>query len=181
MSETFFENPVYVYISLGLAELVLAAIWHERRSRRVAWMMLIPLVLAIGVAVVEHLVVTDREQIIAAAGEMADAVEADQPDRIAEHIDDDFSCRAPLLSLSITKADVVALAKTKILTHDITSVKLAKMDVEVAGRTANMHVVTMVRYGGKEGAKTPLTWDVVWIKRQSGWRVLEVTGLRHGI
>lgn len=181
MSETFFENPIYVYIALGLAELVIAAVWYERRNRRLILAMLIPPVLAIGVAVVERLVVTDREQIMAAAGQMAEAVERRQLDRIVEHIDDEFSSGARMFSLSITKANIVAFANSRISRYSISSIKLAKVGVEVTGRTAKMHLLTMVHHGQDGRAKTPLIWDIVWIRRRDGWRMLEVTGLRQGI
>jgi len=179
--EAFFENPIYVYLSLLVAVLVLLAIWYETRSRRVLLGMLIPVVLGILVATIEHLVVTDREQIVEASGEIAAAVQTRQLERIPPYIDEDFSAFLPLISLSLTKDGVVDACNRQILGRDIRSVKLGRTEVEVRGKTATMHAMTMVHYGTAAARKTPLVWEVVWVKRQDGWRVLKVTDLRQGV
>ena len=61
MSETFFENPVYVYIALAVAELVLFIIWRETRTRKAALCLLIPPLLAVVIGLIAHFVVTDHE------------------------------------------------------------------------------------------------------------------------
>jgi len=74
MSETFFENPLYVYIALGLVEVVLLGIWFERRAPGAARAMIVPPVLAGVVALMAHWVVTDREQIQTASQDIAEAI-----------------------------------------------------------------------------------------------------------
>ena len=52
-----FEDPLYVYVALALAELVLAAVWYEKRksaeggasAAKFAPLLLVPPVLAVGV------------------------------------------------------------------------------------------------------------------------------------
>jgi hypothetical protein len=54
LKSTFFEDPAYVYIGLGLAMLVLGAIWRKRRGH--AWLaaaLAMPL-LAVGVFIIER-------------------------------------------------------------------------------------------------------------------------------
>ena len=178
MSETFFESPLYVYVALVFAELVLAAIWRERRSTKWLKAMLIPAALAVVVAGVAHFVVTDREQIIAAARDIAEAVEADQYDRIPEHLDDEFSARVAMLTA--TKDDVIAAGRQRVRQYNIVSIVFHGMKIEATGDRATMHVTTILRGGDEGRQRTSLIWDVTWIDRDDRWRVLEVTSLTQG-
>jgi len=179
MSETFFENPLYVYLALGFCELVLAVIWHERRAKTWGLAMLVPPVLAAVVALVAHLVVTDREQILRAARDIAQAVETNQLERIPAHLDDDFISNVPRMRL--TKADVLAAFRTETKKHAIRGVKFGRTTVEIAGREAEMHTVTVIIYGEKGEGRLWMIWDVLGFKRAGGWKILEVRQLRQGI
>ena len=171
MSETFFENPLYVYVALALSEVVLVALFFERRSRRAACLLLVPAALAGVVALVAHLVRTDREKIIAAARDIADAVEAGQFDRIAAHLDDDFS--ASLDGRTVTKAQTVAVCTTVVKRWDITAVTFHNVTVEVTGDRAKMHLTTFISFKAAGPRRTGVIWDVRWIRRSDKWLLLE--------
>jgi len=170
MSETFFESPLYVYAALGLAELVLAVFWYERRGRKFALAMVVPPVLAAGVALVAHLVVTDREQIESAAQDIANAIEQRRVDRIPGHFDDAFTAR--VAGMTITKPQVVAVCNSNVQKWDVSRVVFHKVSVEVSGSRAAMHLTTFLTYG--QGSRTGLIWDLTWIKRGERWLILEV-------
>ena len=182
MSEAFFESPIYVYLALGFALLVLAAVWYERRSRRLAWAMVVPVILAVAVGFVARLVVTDREQIADAARHIADAAGTGQLQVVPQYIDDAFLVDLnPYSRGGYTKENVVSLIQGDVHRYGVTKVSIAKTDIEVTGRKAAMHVQTMIHYGGERGYKAPFIWDVTWIKRDDGWKVLEVTSVKQAL
>jgi len=178
MKEAFFESPFYVYLTLAFAELVLVVVWHEKRTRAWALSLLIPVLLTGAVVLVERLVVTDREQIIAAARDIAAAVETRDLERIPQHLDDKFSAKLPGKRIDRDKA--VAEINAKISRRNITGVNFRKTDIEVTGSEAKMHTTTILIYG-EEGSRTSLIWDITWIKRAGRWKILEVAEPRHGI
>ncbi len=178
MVETFFENPLYIYFALALAELVLVVIWYEKRTSRWVLSLVIPVVLAGVVGLVAHLVVTDRERIIAAVKDIARSVESGQLQQLPDHLDRDFTAR--LEGLRVGKRQVVALCNSRISRWRIRRVSFAKMKVEVASEEAKMHVVTILTYG-EDSRRTPLIWDAVWIKRGGSWLILRVAEPKHGI
>jgi len=180
MARTLFEDPTYVYISLALALAVLAALWHERRDRRLAWAMLAPVAAAMVVFTVERLVVTDREKIASATAEIARAIETRQFGLISRCVDTEFSAQLPVIDRRI-KANVVSACKETAEEFNVTKVVAGRMEVDVSGRQAAMRVSTMVHWGPGGRQRALLVWDVRWIKRPDGWKVLEVTDLRQGI
>jgi len=179
MSETFFESPLYVYIALGLAELVLAAIWYERRNRHWALAMVVPPVLVVAVALVAHWVVTDREKIILAAGDIARAAEAGRLERIPPHLDEAFSSAAA--GMDLRKSGVVDALEARIRRWRISAIRFNKMRVEIDDGRARMHVTTVISYGRNGDGRAFLIWDVLWAKRGDTWRILEVQSVRQGI
>jgi hypothetical protein len=170
LRRTFLEDPLYVYVALVFAELVLAAIWYERRSRRWAMLLLAPVVAAGAVFAVSKLVVTDREQILAAAARIARDLEARSVAAAQEYLDDNYR------GLGGDKQGALAVGRTAIRTYHIRSIRFTRMDVEVASRQARMHAATIIELTthqfGSGGAA--LVWEVRWIKRQAGWRIIEV-------
>jgi len=176
LKSTFFENPLYVYVMLAFAELVVAAIWYEKRRPAWAVALLAAPLLAGAVALVERAVVTDREKIVAAAREIAQDIEAGSVAAAEKYLDEQFSGRWA------NKRLAVAAGETAIKKYQINSVKLKNMRVEVSPPSARMHAVTRVEITGSGAAGwTMLVWDVRWIKRPDGWRIIEVISVRQGI
>lgn len=178
MAETFFEDPTYVWITLVFAEIVLAALWYEKRTRGWALSLAAPVLLAGIVTLVAWLVVTDREQILNVSREIAAAVEDGQAERIPQHLDEDFS--ASILGQRIARARVVAYCNSQTRQWGIKSITFHKPNVEVTGDEATMNLTTFITYGRDGGGKTSMIWEVLWIKRSGRWRVSEVIEARQG-
>lgn len=176
MSETFFESPLYVYFALALGELVLGVLWHERRTRKFALAMIAPPVLAVLVGLVAWLVVTDREQIESAARDIANAIEQNQTQRIPAHLDADFT--ASVGGMPIRKEGVVMVCNSNIERWGIDRVTFHKVDVQVDGSRARMHLTTFLTYDG--GQRSGLIWDLEWINRGGEWLILKVAEPKQG-
>ena len=173
IKQTFLEGPTYVYIALGIAMLVLAAIGYERRRKADAWRLLIPPALALIVLVVSTLVETDREKFIAAAKDISRSFEAGRMDRIPRRLDPNFT--ATIDNVALTKPMVEAFARTSKGKYRIGKVSLTDVEVTVTGKQARMKAVTRIQFAAEGmSGQTKLAWNVLWIEQPEGWLVLEV-------
>jgi hypothetical protein len=165
------EEPFYIYVALGFAELVLAAIWRERRGRRWALALLVPPVLAGMVFAVEAAVETDREQITRALREIAADAEAGSTAAGARYLDDAYD------GFGGSREGVVSHAERTLRSFEIAHVGFVNLRVDVDGRRARTTFSSIIgfrsRGGGAEG-KTSLVWDIQWVRREQGWRIIEI-------
>jgi len=177
LAEALYEDPLYIYVSLGFAELVLAAVWHERRTRRWALALLGGPILAAAVFLIARAVVTDREQIIQAIREIARDVESGGVEKLKIHLDDDFAGDFG------SKDDAIRAAAGAVRTYNIKYIRVGKPVVKVSGDQATMRLATVVQFsaGGVSG-QTSLLWNVRWIKRGlKAWRIQEVDRPKQGL
>ncbi len=172
-----FEDPLYVYVTLGFVELALAAVWHARRGRWRGAALLVPPVLAAGVFLVERLVVTDREQIHLAMREIASWVEAGDFEKAAPYLDEEFS--GPYGP----KAAAVRYGSEMIARFKITSLRWLDPALEIRGDRAALRVTSVLEFaGGPLGrGRSVLTWTMQWIKRAEGWRIHRVERPEPGL
>jgi hypothetical protein len=171
----FFEDPLYVYIALAFVELVLVAIWYERRTRAWAMWLLSPAVAGGLVLAVSTLVVTDREQILAAAGRIARDLEAGSLAAAGEYLDEGYR------GLGGDKQGALAAGRAAIQAYRIQSIRFTRMNVEVTSRQARMHAATIIELVSREWGSggAALVWDVRWVKRKDGWRIVDVQEPQH--
>jgi hypothetical protein len=179
-----FESPLYVYFALGIAELAIAAVWHERRSRRLKLALLGPVAAAGVVFAVAWLVVTDRERIIAASEEIVRGVEAGSVEPIERYLDERFG------GFFVSKEVAVAEARRAIERYAPRSVGLRDVEVTVDGRRADMTATTRVELAASDldGSPAPrgndasalafavsIDWTLEWVKVRAGgrdvWRI----------
>ncbi len=83
--------------------------------------------------------------------------------------------------MQIGRDEVVAVCNARISRWNISGVSFGKHDVEVTGSQATMHVVTILSYGEEGSSRTSLIWDIIWVKRDGRWRILEVAEPRQGV
>jgi len=176
LETTFFESPFYVYVALGFLELVIAAVWYERRRRTWAIALVVPPLLAGVVAIVAAAVVTDREQIVNALAEIAADVEAGRVDAAEHYLDEVYA------GYGQSKAEVVAMTRSAIARYQLQSIELKRLTVTVAGGSADAEVTTHVKLQGSVigGHTMPVHWRTRWRKRPSGWRIVKVEELDVG-
>lgn len=168
LRRTFFEDPLYVYIALAFAELVLAAVWYERRTRRALALLAVPVVLAGGAFLLERAVQTDREVIVASAREMAEGLSAGDFEPLERYVSRDF--HGPLGS----RDAVLARSRRVIDRYELSAVEVRSVEVTVEGEQAVMTGGTVVE-GGYEGAtfRTLVGWEIDWVREPDGvWRIV---------
>ncbi len=173
MAELLFERPLSIYIVLGFITLIFGVFWITSRNRKLLLAMLVPITIGGIVGVVAHLVVTEREIIKATARDIAQFVQDKQYDRILPHVDENFHGR--ILDRQISKDTIASTAKSKVQQHSVFEIKFSSAEVEINGDTAEMDCRTRIIYG-KENAKSPLSWDITWVKRGDRWLVKSLNG-----
>lgn len=165
LQRTFLESPLYVYVFLAFAELALAAIWHERRTRRLAMSLLVPPAMAAIVFAVSTLVVTDRERLIQAAEKIARNAENGSIAAAVGYLDDNYH------GLGGDKQGLIDEGNRMLSQFRIKKIRFTSMNVEVQGQTAVMNAGTIIEF---TDGQYPLAWEVGWIKRPQGWRIIDI-------
>ena len=94
-----FENPLTLWMTLGLACLVAALIWSRTGSRRALWTLgaLLAAVVAVGIAA--WAVETDRERVERTLRIMAKAAEAGDAEAMVERISERYPDRPALVAV----------------------------------------------------------------------------------
>ncbi len=175
MKRILFEDPTYLYVALAVAELVLAGICYERRSKRLAILLAVPVLLAGAVFAIERTVVTDREQIIAAFREIVADIEKGNTAAFEKYVDDEFSAGA---YISDKESAVNRLKMEVKKSGPITRIKINRVVVDDAGATRKMRAGIMVVAGEY---KLPLLLNLYWIKRGDEWRIIKADEVEMGV
>ena len=177
LRKTFFESPLPIYLTLIFAEVVLAAVWYELRGWRMRLAMLVPPALAAIVFAVSALVVTDREWIIDAAKTIARETEAGRTDALRQLLDADYS------GFGNDRAGCIRAAELAIRAYRVSRVRFTKLEVQVEGSEAAMYAATIVEFGDARfgSGRTGVIFEVRWIRRPAGWRIVHVLPPRYGV
>ena len=172
LRSALFEDPLYVYVLLGVALLVLAVRFHGKRTRGRAAALLVPLALGLGAFLTQRAVVTDREQIVAAFHEIAADLEQGRTDALDQYLDDDY-IGFELAGLGVTKANAVRQAKWAIKQHGAPRVKFTRLRADVGSDAATADVETVMDFAGAGPgpSSVPLIWKIEWVRRGGGWKI----------
>lgn len=188
LRRALFEDPLTIYVALGMIEIVLLAVWHRSMTPRRLLVLAAPLLLGGGVFWIERLVVTDGEVIVAALEEIAEGVSADPPDLgpARTYLGDDAAVDLALGpdTMGMSKTRAIAQMRSLIRRYGVTSVAVLDTHVRVTGNSARVTFSTNVTY--RTGRKTTrqtyaLTWTVDWKRRQEGWRIIGVDRSGQGL
>lgn len=176
LRKALFEDPLAVYVLLGVAELVVVAVYYQQRTlRRIASVFVCP-ILAVGVFAIATLVVTDREQITAAMHEIAQDVQAGSFDKAAAYLDEDLTGHYG------GKAEAAERGRKMLKAWKIRSVRFKKPHLEVDAPRADLRVTTAVELDTPAGlTRTAMAWEIAWIKRDQGWRIRNVSRPQQGL
>jgi hypothetical protein len=167
IKHALFDEPTSVYVVLGVAQLVLVAVWFYRRTRLSRYLLPVPILLAGGVALLDAAIVTDREQIVQRVEAMRDDFVAGRLDKAGEYIDESY-----IGYRGGDKGEVVDAIQSEQRIRQVESISVSSMDITVSGRAATMDVTTTIRMdGGQFGGSIPLKWRLHWVKRDGVWRI----------
>jgi len=173
LSQVLFENSLYTYLALAFGELILAAVWYERRTRLLGLLLIVPLVLAGVVFSLSAMVTTDRERIVHAAEAIVVDLQAGRRTALQTYLDDGF-----VGVYSGSRLDKPAAVKACFFEkqrYGITELSVVHTDVEVSGEKATMTAeVKMTMRATELGpVKTKVIFNLTWFKTAQGWRIIE--------
>ena len=170
LQELLFEDPFYVYVVLALAGVVCLGMWRARRQAKWLGAIAVLGLLAVGAYLLDRAVTTDREQIRATLGAMADAAAAGDAEALVSHLDDSYR------GWMLRKVAVRVAAEAAMLRYRITKVRFsAAPKIEVTGDRADSTVYIVIHH--ESGGPRPMGWEVEWIRRPDGWKVQRATML----
>lgn len=185
LKTTFFEDPTVVYAILAFVELLLAAVWFSRRDGRSALRLLYPLLAGLLVFAVARLVVTDREYLTAAMHEIAADCAAGRVDAAGRYLDAQaqVDLPPPYGGTNLNREQALAVGRKAIKALGVDDVRFTKLTVNVENDAAVVHAATLIRFrkAPGEGGNTSLIWDLEWVERPDGWRIVRVKSPRFGI
>ena len=189
LKRALFEDPLTIYVGLGMIEIVLLAVWRRYMTPRRLLALAGPLLLAGGVFLVERMVVTDAELIVAALEEIAESTSADPPDLgpIGTYLDRDVKVDITIMPWVTGTLDRDKALKTwpsLLSTFNVVSTVIRNVEVEVNGDSARARFATDVTWRNtKKGAElgSQLNWTINWIRRDGGWRIIGVDPPTQGL
>ena len=181
LKAALFENPLWILAALAIAEIVLVAVWRERRTRKFAWALVGPPILAGMVAMLAWVVVTDREQILAISRTIAREVAADNADVVETYLDENFI--GIYRSVRLDRAAAAAACRREVRRYRISDIRLANPDIEVRGESAEMHVTATMSFSDAQAGarRIPVHFRIEWINGPDGWRISGADDIRIGL
>ncbi len=162
------EDPIYVFISLAVAVLVMLVLWHSNRKTLYLQLIIVPVILAGVVFAMDYYIITDREQIDQAVLAIVTDLEAGKLDAADYYLDDKFA------GYKINKILLLKFAQAQLDKLQIENINLSHDTVTITGKQADMTVTSVLDLGGKFKGKYALKWQLHWVKRPQGWRIDEV-------
>ncbi len=171
ITTALFEDPIWLYVILGVIEAALVARWRGQPGNRVTIGLLVPLVLAGAVFYISRAVVTDRERISAATQAIIQDIRDGNTDLLAEYLDDEYR------GFCGTKPQAVETCRLAIDRHGLGVVTVKQLEVQLVDLTAQMQVTTLIVPSKRGAGSRPirLKWEIEWAKRLQGWRIVKAT------
>ena len=180
MKELFFEDPLWLYVLLFIAEVVMVWLWSKSRERAALLRCLIPLGLAGVVFAVATLVVTDREKIQRATDELVADAKAGRLTAFERWLDREF--QGTFRSKPMNRDQALAEARRVLGRGSIKDIEIQKNEIKVQGADAYQRLQTAIRFsGGGFSGRLPMMWRIHWIRTTEGWRIYEVSEPQIGM
>jgi hypothetical protein len=169
IKHVLFENPTWLLVILGVAELVVFWVWLQRRTNRTAMGLVVPPILAGLFLLLAMLVVTDRETIRNHLQQIADDYQAERLDAAATYLDEKYE------GFGGDKQSLLGLAKQTRGKHPIETIRVTRLVSNVQGRRATTDITTVVHLKDSLGGGAySFAWSIGWVKRDAGWRILHI-------
>ena len=162
-----FENPLTLWLILGMAAVIAGVVWSRTGSRRAAIVASVCIVDALVLGLVAHLVETEHEKLLRTLEVMGRAVETGQADALIERISPAYSAAGGKDALA------------SVVQRGLTFVRATAATPQIAERPGEATVTQTLRFSAAPGSRLPLpldmqnvTWEGVFAPDPDGeWRL----------
>lgn len=172
LTEILFESPWKLGMPAAVVCGTLLVLWRRTGSngRRTAFLSAVGV--SAGLFLLQTLVVTDREAIIALVRDLAEAVESSELDRIEAAIDDSYRAGG------LQRQTVMPAIRARLSHYSVERPRLWNFRVEVRGdeATTRFQCLCDVR---TEGALVSILseWSLELVRRQDAWKVRAIEAI----
>lgn len=167
LRRAFLEEPIWLYVMLAVVEAVLAAAWHYRRSRRLAWALLAPPALAVAVGVLAWAVTTERERLAQALDQLAVAVRRGDHATVVKLVDRDYQ------DGRFDYDGILGAAGRTMDQYKLRAVSVSGLKVQIEDGQATVKFSARIEGDFGFGADEVHTaWTLWWVQRPEGWRII---------
>ncbi len=171
-----FESPLYLVPLLLVGEFILLRRWAARRTPNARRAALAGVVVAALLLVMQHLVVTERESLIALCNELAVAAVNGDVAGIGEHVSDRFATQ------NLDRDEFMQWVRRGLTAVEVRSARLSGFEVSIEdGQRAKVTFNASARvYGAAEGlgGSRPSRWELHFEKTGDRWLLVFLTPRR---
>lgn len=192
LKNMLFENPMTLYIGLGMVVIVLLAIWYRQLTARRLLILAAVLLVGVGIFAIERMVVTDRETIAAALDELAAsaAIRPTSSEALEKYLDDEVRLDlGPIIGgTNVDKDRALEIWRATINSRKIKRIAIHSPDITIDGHIATTRFATVLTYStgsandtAPSEAKDSWIWDLEWALRDGQWRIVLVSPPSRGL
>jgi len=164
-----FENPTAIYVILGFFAVVGLINFGFKGTARSACLVYIAILAGAAVWGISTWVVTDREQIRAACGQIAEAVPKGDMSAFEQFLDAEF-----VGPRERSRKQAIDWLTKQMKETAVTSVRYRMLELEIDAGRAETQIRTDIVTNPPPGVR--MEWEATWIKRPDGWRILKAAG-----
>jgi hypothetical protein len=160
-----FDDPTPILLISAAVAVVMLVRWIYRRERWAIYTLAGAVVVMGTVALCDHWVETDREQMVACCDELVVEYTGGGPLTLLE-----ATLADTYHGYGVTKDLVLMVARKERKKQVIEKVKITRLEVNIQGKHAAMDITTVIHM--KQGIHA-LAWKVFWVKLGDTWKIEE--------
>ena len=168
IKDMLLEKPFWTISVLVLAQIVLAAVWYEKKTLRRLWLLLMPAVAGCLLLLLGMFVQSDSDRILSAAGAIASDIQNGRSQAMEDFLSDNFV--GIYEGASLNKASAIAKCHQEKNRHQIKEIRISDPEIVVKGRHAEMTVATHMTVDTELGSfKAKVIFKLTWVKTDNRW------------
>jgi len=171
-----FERPLLLVPVLVAVQLVLIGVWSRRRTRGARRVMFAGFIAFALLVLLQALVVTDRERLVASCWALARAVQAGDVEAFADHVSENFATEGLHREATVGKEGLTEWLEQVLHTYSVEEPNLRQFQIEVTGDRALVRFTATCRIITPQEvvSRYPSAWefDFGWSERR--WQVTDI-------
>ncbi len=160
-----FESPLKLFVAVVLLLAILATLWWFRPGQTTGWLVAGGLFLSAILLIVQHMVVTDREQIRQMLNDLAFAVDCEDLDAIAPRFHEDCDVDG------MSKPELLRRLENAFERAEIDEVQILRMEIRVEDDASDVRLRAHSRVRARDWPYDYYVsgWDLQLVKVEGDW------------